>query len=159
MKSIGNYESLPTSNDEDTVPDLVVQTPSSRSLLSSLKQTTQRIQPLVIPYMAPLFLVYVSEYTINQVLQYTCWLTVGCGTDSFVSLERYAFQVYSRRISNLPNTLPIRRFHLTFLRHIHQNSQHISSLHSTILYPVLSNNAISLCDNPLDIPLIHHNIL
>ena len=159
MKLMGNYESLPTSNDEDTVASPVVQTSSSRSFLSGLKRTTRRIQPLVIPYMVPLFLVYVSEYTINQVSQYTYCLTVGRDANSFISLERYAVQIYSRCISNLPNTVSIRRFHLTFLLHIHQNSQHISPLHPTVLHPVLSNNAVSLHDNSLDIPFIHHHIL
>ena len=56
--------------DEETISMPVrVMTPRL-SILSSLKRTTQRIKPLVIPYMAPLFLVYVSEYTINQVPLY-----------------------------------------------------------------------------------------
>jgi hypothetical protein len=159
MKSMGNYELLSTLNHEDTVTSLVVETTSSRSLVSSLKRTTRRIQPLVVPYMAPLFLIYFSEYTINQVSQYSCYLTVGRDANSFISLERYAFQVDSGRLSNLPNTLPIRQFHFTFLLHIHQNPQHLSPLHPTILHHVLSNNAISLRDNSLDIPFIHHNIL
>ena len=32
----------------------------------NLKHTLSRIQPLVVPFMVPLFLVYVAEYTINQ---------------------------------------------------------------------------------------------
>jgi CLN3 protein len=70
IKSIGNYESLPTSTDDDTIirSDVVQHFP--HSIIYSIKRTTRRIQPLVIPYMAPLFLVYVSEYTINQVGPY-----------------------------------------------------------------------------------------
>lgn len=59
---------MPTSNDEEST--IRVQFPlgaSERpSFIANLRRTTRRIQPLVIPYMAPLFLVYVSEYTINQ---------------------------------------------------------------------------------------------
>ena len=68
VKPFGVYESLPTSGDDETILlPIVQQTASRSSILSSLRSTTQRIQPLVMPYMAPLFLVYVSEYTINQV--------------------------------------------------------------------------------------------
>jgi hypothetical protein len=121
IKSMGKYELLPMSNDKDTVRSPLVQRSSSQSLLSSLKHTTRRIQPLVIPYMVPLFLVYVSEYIINQVSEYICWLTVGRDANSFIPFERYAVQVYSRRLSNLPNTLPIRRFHCTLFLLIYQN--------------------------------------
>jgi battenin len=51
-------------NDDETVTNLPVR---HASILANIKHTTRRIQPLVVPYMAPLFLVYVSEYTINQV--------------------------------------------------------------------------------------------
>jgi hypothetical protein len=70
IKSSGTYEALPTSNDEDdtVIESQVPEAPASQSILANLRRTTRRIRPLIIPYMAPLFLVYVSEYTINQVI-------------------------------------------------------------------------------------------
>jgi battenin len=67
VKTMGSYQSLPTMTDEEDIPSPVRVVAPGQSLSSTLKRTTQRIKPLVIPYMAPLFLVYVSEYTINQV--------------------------------------------------------------------------------------------
>jgi battenin len=61
---LGNYESLPTVNDDEVITETPIV--HRTSILANIKRTTQRIKPLVIPYMAPLFLVYVSEYTINQ---------------------------------------------------------------------------------------------
>lgn len=94
IKSSGAYESLPTSNDED---DTVVETQHSevqvsRSILADLRRTTRRIQPLIIPYMAPLFLVYVSEYTINQVTLIYLLLTAGSKSHSPLSTRRHALQ-------------------------------------------------------------------
>lgn len=67
QKAMNSYESLPTTNVDDTISSSPVARPQPLSLINSIKRTTRRIKPLVIPYMAPLFLVYVSEYTINQV--------------------------------------------------------------------------------------------
>ena len=160
MKSMNTYESIPTSNDEDTVSSPIIQPPSSRSLLSGLKRTTQRIKPLVIPYMAPLFLVYVSEYTINQVPE-DCKSSneLGRCSNSSISFRRNAFQVYSGRLSNLPNSLPTRCIHLTFLLDIHSNSQHLSSINPPILHPLLLNHAITFRYNTFNIPIIHHHLL
>ena len=69
LKAADTYEALPTTSEDEVVripPNSPP--PSARSFLSGLKRTTRRIKPLVIPYMVPLFLVYVSEYTINQVV-------------------------------------------------------------------------------------------
>jgi len=96
IKSSGAYESLPTSNDEDNT----VAEPQhsglegSRSILADLRRTTRRIQPLVIPYMAPLFLVYVSEYTINQVSPVKLLLIVGSKSYPPISARRHALQSY-----------------------------------------------------------------
>ena len=69
LKAADTYEALPTTSEDEVIripPNSPP--PGPRSFLSSLKRTTRRLKPLVIPYMAPLFLVYVSEYTINQVV-------------------------------------------------------------------------------------------
>ena len=121
IKSSGTYEALPTSNDEDdtVVESQVPEAPASQSILANLRRTTRRIRPLIIPYMAPLFLVYVSEYTINQVIPHcSLFLTVGSKSHSSFPIGTYALQSNPRRLPNLPNSLPIRRIHLSLLVNI-----------------------------------------
>ena len=116
IKSSGTYEALPTSNDEDdtVVERQIAETPTSQSILTNLRRTTRRIRPLVIPYMAPLFLVYVSEYTINQAIpRFSPILTAGSNSHSALPVGRHAFQSNSRCLSNLPNSLPVRRIYLS----------------------------------------------
>jgi hypothetical protein len=155
-----NYESVPTMNDEEAISSSPVIQTQPLSFLSSLKRTTRRIKPLVIPYMAPLFLVYVSEYTINQVFVSTrpC-LLLGRNTDASISAVSNAVRFHSRCVSDLSNTLPTGGIHLSFLFKFHTNTQHIPSLNSSILHSRLPNISISVRYNSIYLPIIYHYLL
>ena len=137
--------------DEEAAPSSPVRQPP-QSLSSTLKRTTQRIKPLVIPYMAPLFLVYVSEYTINQVCLHKHILTTGRNTNPPLPIIRNALQIHPRRLPNIPNSLSTRCLHLPLLFRLHPNSQHLSPVHYPILHPLLPHLTILIRHNTFYLP-------
>ena len=155
-----NYESLPTMNDEEAISSSPTIQSQPLSFLSSLKRTTRRIRPLVIPYMAPLFLVYVSEYTINQVFNSTppC-LLLGRNTDTSISSISNAIRFHSRCVSDVSNTLPTRCIHISFFIKFHTDTQHISPINSSIWDSHLPYFSIFVRYNSIHLPLIYHHLL
>lgn len=62
-------ESRDSLNEEEEIENEPMPPPpvsAAKPQLDSIAVTLARLRPLVVPYMAPLFLVYISEYTINQ---------------------------------------------------------------------------------------------
>jgi hypothetical protein len=147
-------------NDEEAISSSPIIQAQPLSFLSGLKRTTRRIKPLVIPYMAPLFLVYVSEYTINQVFNLTLpCLSLGRDTNASISPFSNAVRFDSRCVSNLSNTLPTGGIHISFLFKFHTDTQYLSPFNYSILHSCLPNISISIRFNPIYLPLIYHYLL
>ena len=82
------------------------------ALFGDLHAKLLRARTLVVPYMLPLFLLYVAEYTINQ----------GVAPRPPLPASRNALQALPRLLQHLRRHLPARRLHLALLAALHQDT-------------------------------------